>query len=242
MRIGLNSGDVIAGAMGSDMKLEYTTIGETTNLADDPQHADTLAEPHDERRGRRAGFSVHGQPVELHGHGVRDWVVRENGPLLENDAKVPVYPWQVWPFRVDYKKSEHPHHFLHGHVRMIKIRPVLMEREFIDEFATRRNGRLRDPGHAVHPDRDFQAVPVDAGEFGQPVLEDNPHRVPFLNLDAWARHHSVVSPDIKRITGKKLPFGHLRNEMKDLHAVLHLIGKLGEIGLLCGKTPDRDLP
>ena len=33
MRIGLNSGDVIAGAMGSDMKLEYTTIGETTNLA-----------------------------------------------------------------------------------------------------------------------------------------------------------------------------------------------------------------
>lgn len=33
MRIGLNSGDVIAGAIGSDMKLEYTTIGETTNLA-----------------------------------------------------------------------------------------------------------------------------------------------------------------------------------------------------------------
>lgn len=33
MRIGLNSGDVIAGAIGSDLKLEYTTIGETTNLA-----------------------------------------------------------------------------------------------------------------------------------------------------------------------------------------------------------------
>ncbi|MBN1325937.1 hypothetical protein JW977_03070 [Candidatus Falkowbacteria bacterium] len=33
MRIGLNSGDVIAGAIGSDLKLEYTSIGETTNLA-----------------------------------------------------------------------------------------------------------------------------------------------------------------------------------------------------------------
>lgn len=33
MRIGLNSGNVIAGVMGSDTKIEYTTIGETTNLA-----------------------------------------------------------------------------------------------------------------------------------------------------------------------------------------------------------------
>ncbi len=33
MRIGLNSGEVIVGAIGCDMKLEYTSIGETTNLA-----------------------------------------------------------------------------------------------------------------------------------------------------------------------------------------------------------------
>ncbi len=33
MRIGLNSGEVIAGAIGCDSKLEYTSIGETTNLA-----------------------------------------------------------------------------------------------------------------------------------------------------------------------------------------------------------------
>jgi class 3 adenylate cyclase len=33
MRIGINSGDVIVGAIGCDMKLEYTSIGETTNLA-----------------------------------------------------------------------------------------------------------------------------------------------------------------------------------------------------------------
>ncbi|MFP4030280.1 MAG: adenylate/guanylate cyclase domain-containing protein, partial [Desulfococcaceae bacterium] len=33
MRIGLNSGEVIVGAIGCDQKLEYTSIGETTNLA-----------------------------------------------------------------------------------------------------------------------------------------------------------------------------------------------------------------
>jgi len=33
MRVGINSGEVIAGAIGSDLKLEYTSIGETTNLA-----------------------------------------------------------------------------------------------------------------------------------------------------------------------------------------------------------------
>lgn len=33
MRIGINSGDVVAGAIGCDLKLEYTSIGETTNLA-----------------------------------------------------------------------------------------------------------------------------------------------------------------------------------------------------------------
>lgn len=33
MRVGINSGEVIVGAIGCDMKLEYTSIGETTNLA-----------------------------------------------------------------------------------------------------------------------------------------------------------------------------------------------------------------
>jgi len=33
MRVGLNTGEVIVGAIGCDAKLEYTSIGETTNLA-----------------------------------------------------------------------------------------------------------------------------------------------------------------------------------------------------------------
>ncbi len=33
MRVGLNTGNVLVGAIGCDMKLEYTSIGESTNLA-----------------------------------------------------------------------------------------------------------------------------------------------------------------------------------------------------------------
>jgi class 3 adenylate cyclase len=33
MRIGLNSGPVIVGAMGDDLRMDYTAVGDDTNLA-----------------------------------------------------------------------------------------------------------------------------------------------------------------------------------------------------------------
>lgn len=42
MRIGLNTGTVLVGAIGCDMKLEYTSIGESTNLANRMEAACTI--------------------------------------------------------------------------------------------------------------------------------------------------------------------------------------------------------
>jgi class 3 adenylate cyclase/tetratricopeptide (TPR) repeat protein len=42
VRIGINSGDVVAGAIGADSKLEYTAVGHTVGLA---QRMEALAEP-----------------------------------------------------------------------------------------------------------------------------------------------------------------------------------------------------
>ncbi len=33
MRIGLNSGMVVVGSIGDDLRMDYTAVGDTTNLA-----------------------------------------------------------------------------------------------------------------------------------------------------------------------------------------------------------------
>jgi class 3 adenylate cyclase len=42
MRVGLNSGPVIVGAIGDDLRMDYTAVGDTTNLA---SRIESLAEP-----------------------------------------------------------------------------------------------------------------------------------------------------------------------------------------------------
>ena len=42
MRIGLNSGPVVVGAIGNDLRMDYTAVGDTTNLA---ARMESLADP-----------------------------------------------------------------------------------------------------------------------------------------------------------------------------------------------------
>lgn len=42
LRIGLNSGPVVVGAIGDDLRMDYTAVGDTTNLA---ARMESLAEP-----------------------------------------------------------------------------------------------------------------------------------------------------------------------------------------------------
>jgi len=44
MRVGLNSGPVIVGSVGKDLKMDYTAVGDTVNLASRTQTMPSLAE------------------------------------------------------------------------------------------------------------------------------------------------------------------------------------------------------
>ncbi len=39
MRIGVHSGLVVVGSIGDDLRMDYTAVGDTTNLADAPAEA-----------------------------------------------------------------------------------------------------------------------------------------------------------------------------------------------------------
>src|SRR5438552_15480232 len=60
------------------MKVDRMVVHPQINKAD----ADALSVPHNQRSVGWTGFSVEGEPVELHVHGVRYLDVRQDGVLL----------------------------------------------------------------------------------------------------------------------------------------------------------------
>ena len=102
---------------------------------------------------------------------------------------------------MDDEQTNHPHHFLHRHVRVIEERAVLPEREFVDELAARRNRILGNARHAIHFDRDLEAVPVHGGDLGQAVFDDEARPFPLADLDRRPRHAAVESPGVDGAPG-----------------------------------------
>ena len=150
---------------------------------------------------------------------------------------------------MDDEQADHAHGFLHRDVGVVEERPVLVEDELVDERLAGRDEVLDQAGHAVLADGDLQAVPVDRGEFGEPVLDDDPHPVALIDLDHRAGHRAVEAPDVHLEVGEELALHRHRDQVELLGTVAERPGELGQVGVTTGtggspgfRSPGTSLP
>ena len=82
---------------------------------------------------------------------------------------LPVITDRIRPGRIDDDRAIVPQRFLQTGMAVVPEGPRLNDRKLIDEGLPRLDPREADAWHAVHLERQQQAVPVDRGVFVQRV-------------------------------------------------------------------------
>ena len=197
----------------------------------DEPDADALALAHDQRRRRRAGFSVEQKPVELHHLGVGRGRVRQHGVLLQVDEEVLLAVRAVGCAGMHDEGAEHAGELLHGHVRVVEEGAFLVDDEVVRKALAGADRLLADAGHAVVADGIFEAVPVHGGRLGQLVLEDDADLVALRDLDGGAGRGAVIAPDVDGLVRRDLLLEDVRDEAEDLGVSVHLKRQITDV---CG--------
>ncbi len=191
-------------------------------------HAAVL--PDEQWSWRRAGLAVEQQPVVFHVHGVGHGARRQHGVLLQMNEKVVVHVRCIRLGWMHDEAAQHAGHLLHCEMRVIEEGSGLVNVEFVDKSSARLDRVLADARHAVHIDRNFKAMPVHRGRFGQVVVDDNAHAVALIYLNGWPGCGAVVSPQIEGFVRQDRLLHRLCDEVKDLDAVVHDEGQVSDIG------------
>ena len=128
-----------------------------------------------------------------------------------------------------HEHPDHAHHLLHGPVRVVEERPMLVQVEFVGEPPARRYRLLADIRHAVHLDGDLETMPVHGGRFRKMVIEDDAHSIALYDLNGRPRASSVVPPDVHRSVWHDFPFHGLSDQVKYLHTAFQSVGQAGNV-------------
>ena len=182
----------------------------------DDTYPNALAELDHHRRRGGAGLPVHGEPVEFHCQSIGYGIVRAYGPFLKDQAEVAIDGRLMSLLGMDEEQSNHPHHFLHCHVRVIEERSVLIDRELVGGLLARLDWILREAGRAVHFERQLQAVPMRSRRLRQSILNHDPNTIALVDFDGWARNAAVVTPRCYGSAGHELGLDHLGDQVKFL--------------------------
>ena len=130
------------------------------------------------------------------------------------------------------EQAHHPHRLLHHlvEVRVIHVRPVLLDRELVLEGLARFDSGLIQAGHAVHPVRKDHAVPMHRGGLRETILDVDAEPVALHRLDGRAGRLSVVAPAVDLQARRELAYDGFGDQMKGLPTVFEPPGKRRSVG------------
>src|SRR5207248_853661 len=117
--------------------------------------------------------------------------------------------------------AKHAHHFLHGHMRVVEVSTLLVQRELVNEASARLDRHLADAGTTVHVVGNFEAMPVHRGRFGQVIVNDDANTVSLIDLNGRSGSAAVEAPQNQCLIGSDLLLHWLGNQMKHFDAVIH---------------------
>src|SRR5258705_9582897 len=135
------------------------------------------------------------------------------------------------------EKTDHAHHLLHRHVRVVEEGAVLIKRELVGECATWLNHWLADKRYAVHFWRYLQTMPVHRGRFWQLVLEEYAYTVTFIDFDSWPRNAAVVAPGINLFHRINLGLNNFGRKTEDFDIAFHRPWQLRHVWSLHENIP-----
>ena len=132
---------------------------------------------------------------------------------------------------------DHPHHFLHRHVRVVKERSRLVKGKLIHETAAWRNRILAASRRPIHLYRNLKSMPVHRRGFWKMVVHDDPDPIPLDHLNRRTGSAAVVPPEIYDLTGNQLLLYRFGDEMELLRAIDYAIRELWHVRSFNGNDP-----
>ena len=113
------------------------------------------------------------------------------GPVVEHHHVVAVGRVALGSGRLDHQRAVQRVLFLEARMRVIPVGAALAQLEPVEKAFARRDAVETEAGHAIHPERQDDAVPVDRGGHAQAVGHAQVHRGALLPAQQRAGHAAV---------------------------------------------------
>src|SRR5690349_429075 len=206
-------------AVEMDWMTIHAEVGETYSYP--------LTQFDDQRVSSRPDPAIESEDVEISHHiGIRGEGPRANRPFLKKDEEMPIDRLGISIPRMDDEKTLHAHRHLDHLIRMrvIHLRPVLVQSELIGISFTRGNVFLSHTADSIHSVRRKDTMPVHGSWFGQFVSHQNANAIAFHCLNCRTGALTIVTPAVHCHAWSKFTSHRFGHKVKLFSPILHRPG------------------